>query len=304
MGWILDGIVQWLVEAILATLDAVLSLITDGLLVTPDVTGLPQVQALAGRSVWVVDTVFMLAFVAAGALAIVAGGNERARYTVKDLLPRLVVGFTAAHFSPQLCSTLIEGANAVTAAMTADGPSGQTAMTAIRTHLHAASDQTVPLLFAVLAGLIVVLLVTTAIGLVVRIAVVLVLTAVAPIALACHALPQTDPAARLWWRSILGCTAVPVLQAFTLAAGQWILLDPAHLLPALGLPSESGELVNLFVVVVLLWTTVRIPGLVRRYVTSTGRTPNLLGTVVRVVVVQQLGRAMPGVGRGLRAVRR
>ena len=76
------------------------------------------------------------------------------------------------------------------------------------------------------------------------------------------------------------------------------------MLPLLGLPAEPGGVLNLFVVMVLLWTTVRVPGLMRRLVTAGGRNTNVLGAVVRVVVVQQLGRAVPGLGRGVRAVTR
>ncbi len=61
-------------------------------------------------------------------------------------------------------------------------------------------------------------------------------------------------------------------------------------------------MINLFVVMVLLWTTVRIPGLMRRLVAQGGgRSPNPVGMVVRVVVVQQLSRAIPGLRR-VRAV--
>jgi hypothetical protein len=299
MGWLIDQIMDWLVHTILSILDGVLSLISTALLVTPDVTGLPQVQALTGRSIWIVDTIFVLAFVAVGTLTMLAGGDERSRYTVKDLLPRLVVGFIAAHLSQLLCSTLVELANGLTDAL-AVNVNHDSALDAVKTHLHAASDKTVPLLFAVLATIIIVLIVSTAFSVIVRFAVLLVLTSIAPVALACHALPQTDPAARLWWRSFLGCAAVPTLQAVTLTAGHWMLLDPAHLLPVFGLPGEPGELLTLLIVIVLLWTTVRIPGLVRRYVTQGGRSPNFLGAVIRVVVVQQLTRRVPGLGRAVR----
>ena len=135
---------------------------------------------------------------------------------------------------------------------------------------------------------------------IVRFAIALVLTAGAPIALACHALPQTDPVARLWWRSFAGILAVPILQGFVLFAAQWMLLDPAAMMPLLGLPVEPGSVFNLFVVMVLLWTCVRVPGLVRRYATEGGRGNNFLGMVVRVVLVQQISRALPGVGRVFR----
>ncbi|MBU8857736.1 MULTISPECIES: conjugal transfer protein TrbL family protein [unclassified Micromonospora] len=307
MSYVLGQILDWLTTAILATFDALLGVISSALLITPDVTGLPQVQALTGRSVWVVDTVFVLAFVAAGVLTMTTGGDERSRYTIKDLLPRLIVAFVAAHFSQLWCGMLIDLANALTTALTtgADGHRG-TLRTTINTHITAGQDKTAALLFVICVAIIAVLLAATAFSMIVRFAVVLVLTAAAPLALACHALPQTDPLARLWWRSYAGVLAVPVVQGFTLYAGQWMLTDPAHLLPVLGLPVEPGAVLNLFVVMVMLWTTLRVPHLMRRYVSAgnSGGGASMIGAAVRVIVVQQATRAVPGLGRGVRAVTR
>ncbi|RAO38654.1 hypothetical protein PSN13_00773 [Micromonospora saelicesensis] len=304
MAWALNQILDWFAGLLLDCLNGLITAITHALLITPDVTALPQVQALTGRSIWVVDTVFVLAFVAAGVITMVAGGDERARYTAKDLLPRCVVGFVTAHFSQLIAGKLIEFANAFTTALTAQDFNGDGALDAVKTHLMAARDQTAGLLFVVCLAIIVFLLAATACSVIVRFAVALVLTAVAPIALACHALPQTDPVARMWWRSYVAMLAIPVVQAFVLFAGQWMLLDTSTMLPLLGLPVEPGGVLNLFVVMVLLWTTVKVPGLMRRYATSGagGRGGNALGAVVRVVVVQQLTRGLriPGLG----AVRR
>lgn len=302
MTWLLNQILDWFAGLLLDCLNGMISAITHALLITPDVTGLPQVQALTGRSIWVVDTVFVLAFVAAGALTMVAGGDERARYTAKDLLPRCIVGFVTAHFSQLIAGKLIELANAFTEALTAQNFNGDGALNAVKTNMAAARDQTAALLFIVCLAIIVFLLAATACSVIVRFAVALVLTAVAPIALACHALPQTDPVARLWWRSYFTMLAVPVAQAFVLFAGQWMMLDTRNMLPVLGLPMEPGGVINMFVVMVLLWTTVKVPGLMRKFATSGGRSGNMLGAVVRVVVVQQLTRGLriPG----LRAVSR
>ncbi|MCW3818606.1 hypothetical protein ONA91_29625 [Micromonospora sp. DR5-3] len=305
MGWLLDQILDWLAAAILAALDALFGVISEVLLVTPKVTGLPQVQALTGRSVLVVDTVFVLAFVAAGVLTMTAGGSEATRYTVKDLFPRLIVGFVAAHFSQLWCGMLIDLANALTFALATPAGDSDGALEAIKTHITAGRDTTAVLLFVICVAIIAVLLAGTAFSVIVRFAVVLVLTAAAPLALACHALPQTDPLARLWWRSYAGVLAVPVVQGFTLYAGQWMLTDPQHLLPVLGLPVEPGGVINLFVVMVMLWTTLRVPSLMRRYVaTGGGRGGNLLGAAVRVIVVQQVTRSVPGLGRAVKAVGR
>ncbi|MEU8048448.1 hypothetical protein [Micromonospora haikouensis] len=303
MGWFLDETVGWLTEAILACLTTVFDLITGVLLTTPKVTVLPQVQALTGRSVWIVDTVFVLAFVAAGVMVMATGGNEQSRYTVKDLLPRLVVGFTASHFSQLACAQLIDLANALTGAVSDNGYDDGGAFTAIRNHLTAAQDRMVPLLFLVLAVIITGLVVTCAVQVIGRFVTLLVMTSVAPLALACHALPATDGLARLWWRAYTGCLAVPVAQAFFLTAGERMLLDPAVMLPVFGLPVDPGGTLNLLVVVVLLWTTVKIPGLMARWAGQPARGANVLGAAVRVVVVQQLTRAVPGLNTLRRTLR-
>ena len=293
----LDQIMDWVIDALLACLDALFALITGALLRTPDVTALPQVQALTGRSIWIVDTVFVLVFTAAGVLTMVAGGDEQARYTAKDLLPRGVVGFVVAHFSQLLCGMMINLASAVTAAVTADDLNQQGAVAAMQSHITAAREPTPILLFAVLVVLIVVLLASTASSMIGRFMLMLVMTAVAPLALACHALPQTDPVARLWWRVYIGALAVPIAQGFLLYAGKWMLLDPRNFMPTLGLPIDPAGIVNLLIVVVLLFYTVKIPGLMGRWAASGGRQSNVLGMIARVVVVQQITRSLPGVGR-------
>ncbi|MFC8845811.1 MULTISPECIES: hypothetical protein [unclassified Micromonospora] len=303
MGWFLDEAVGWLTEAILACLTTIFDLITGVLLTTPKVTVLPQVQALTGRSVWIVDTVFVLAFVAAGVMVMAAGGDEQSRYTVKDLLPRLVVGFTASHFSQLACAQLIDLANALTGAISGDHYDDGGAFTAIQNHLTAAQDRMVPLLFLVLTVIITGLVVTCAVQVIGRFVTLLVMTSVAPLALACHALPATDGLARLWWRAYTGCLAVPVAQAFFLTAGERMLLDPAVMLPVFGLPVDPGGTLNLLVVVVLLWTTVKIPGLMARWAGQPARGANVLGAAVRVVVVQQLTRAVPGLNTLRRTLR-
>ncbi|MFF0371225.1 hypothetical protein [Micromonospora sp. NPDC005087] len=305
MGFVLNQILDWLAGAILATLDALFGVISSALLITPNVTALPQVQALTGRSVLVVDTVFVLAFVTAGVLTMTAGGDERSRYTIKDLLPRLIVGFVAAHFSQLWCGMLIDLANALTAALTTSDGDSDGALRAIKTHITAGQDKTAVLLFVICVAIIAVLLASTAFSVIVRFAIVLILTAFAPLALACHALPHTDPIARLWWKAYAGTLAVPIVQGFTLYAGQWMLTDPDNLLPVLGLPVDPGGVINLFVVMVMLWTTLRVPAMMSRFVsTGNGRGASMIGASVRVILVQQVTRSVPGLGRGLRAVGR
>ncbi|PWK28045.1 hypothetical protein [Actinoplanes xinjiangensis] len=85
----------------------------------------------------------------------------------------------------------------------------------MRTHITAAG-QTGGVLFPVCVSIILFLMAGTACSAIVRFAIVLVLTAGAPIGSACHALPQTDPVAGPWWRAFGGVLVVPIRQGFVL----------------------------------------------------------------------------------------
>jgi hypothetical protein len=297
---LLDGLIGGFAEMLLDSLNILFGVITDVLLVTPNVTALPQVQALTGRAIWVVDTMFVLVFLAAGVLTMTNRGDEKSRYTVKDLIPRCVVGFITAHFSQLITGNLIDLANALTSGLTEQDFDDDGALQAMRQHVTTAGE-TGGILFLVCVAIILFLLAGTVCSAIVRFAIALVLTAGAPIALACHALPQTDPVARLWWRSFGGVLAVPILQGFVLFAAKWMLLDPAAMMPALGLPvADPGGVLNLFVVMVLLWTCLKVPGLVRRYATDGGRNTNFLGAMVKIIFVQQISKALPGIGKAFK----
>lgn len=289
----MDQIVAWLLEFILDTFTTVLRFIETGLLHTPDVTTLPQVRALSDRSVGVVDVVFVLVFTAAAAITMASGGNERARYEVKDLIPRAVVGFVAAHFSPVVISHTIAVTNALVGAFSSEQLDDSGALDAISRQVRVAgSNPSSPLLAALLIAIVAVLLASTAFGLLTRIAVLLVLATIAPIALALHALPQTEGIARLWWQTLLGCLVTPALQAFCLQAGTWMLLDPRHTVPFGGTAGGPTALFNLLVVIMLLYVTVKVPKLVKQYLVRGAPPHNLAAAFVRTVVVNQAARAV------------
>ncbi|WP_412538700.1 hypothetical protein R8Z50_22950 [Longispora sp. K20-0274] len=302
MGFLLNSILDWLAGMVLGAFDWLVSLITGSLLISPDVTTLPQVVGLAGTSVWIVDTVFVLVFVAAGVLTVVSGGSERSRYQVKDLAPRLVVGFIAAHFSQLLLANAISVANAFTGAF-ASTPLHHGAAAAIRSHIAAAShDTATALLGLIIACIVVMLLAITTFQMITRFSLLLVLAIAAPIAMACHALPATDGLARMWWRTTAGCLIVPALQALTLTVGQWMLEDPSRVLAAYTLP--GGDLMALFVVMVVLWMTVRVPGLVGKLVGQpSGGRSNPIVAILKIATVDQVTRRIPGSARVLQAVR-
>jgi hypothetical protein len=125
---------------------------------------------------------------------------------------------------------------------------------------------------------------------IVRLGVLVVAVGVAPIALALHGTPFTDGAAKLWWRTMLGTLGTVVLQAVALHTTLTIFLDPDANLPGLGLPGDPGVVFNLLVVLGLLWAVIKIPSMMRRYITRSS--PSQVATFMRVVVVQQLTRGL------------
>ena len=298
-GPLMDGMFSALSTLMLGALNVLWGMLGGFALTSPDVTWLPQVRELSSRSLLVVNTVYVLAVMAAGIL-VMTRETVQIRYGIGELAPRLLVGLVAANLSTPLCKGLIETANAFTQALTGDSISSSGSFDQLKATIATASASGTSLT-GFLLPLIILLLVVLTVGLLmtwlVRIGLLGLLTAIAPLALACHALPYTEPAAKLWWRSMLATLGVVTVQAFALHTTLTVFLSPQANLPALGIPLDPGGTINLFIVACLLWTVVRIPALARRYVT--GGRPSTVATVVRVLLVQYVTRGlMRGTARG------
>lgn len=290
-GWMMSGLLAWLAGQVVDLLGALVELFTIGVFTSPDVTVLPQVQALAGKSALVVNAAFVLAIITA-AIVVMTSSTIESRYTVKELIPRLVVGWVMSNMALPICAALIEIANSLVVAMvgTTKAPATEV-INMVKAHLTASSDQANALLILAICVVIAVLLVMFLFSYLVRISLLVILAGVAPVALACYALPYTQPAASLWWRSMLGSLSTAVLQGICFNSGLQLLLDPQSSLPVLiGVP--GSDVVNLLLVLVILWTTVKVPGLMRKYVTGKGGA-NMGGVLVRAVLIQAVTRKIP-----------
>jgi hypothetical protein len=298
VSWLLDGILTWLAKRVQGALSWLVGFLTSAFFTTPDVTVFPQAQALAERSALIVQATFGLAIIVAGAIGMTYG-SVQIRYELKDLLPRLVFAFVASAFGTQLCAGLIRVANALTVAMVGQVAAGPRVIEFVKDEITAALlDETTAVIALIIAILIVVLFFQVMFAWFVRVAVLLIVAGTAPIALACYALPQTQPVAQLWWRTLLSALAIPVLQGVTFAAGVDMLLDPDHASPLI-LELSRSNVANLVMVACLLTVIVRIPRLMARYA-SHGGSMSTAGVLVRAVVIQSVGRRLPGAGRILR----
>ena len=296
--WLFDGVFSWLAARLADVLGWLLSTLTSTFFTSPDVTGLPQVQALADRSAGVVAAVFVLAILAAGVLSM-THGSLQVQYQAKDLLPRLVTGLALSVFALPLCRALIELSNALTTALIGQAAAGPRVVEFVRVQLKAVNrDPAAQAMAAVITLLIVVLIFQLLLSLLVRIATLLVVVGLGPVALACYALPQTQPAAVLWWRTLLGTLVTPMLQGVAFSVGVDLLLDPGqNLVPMTGVSGVAGSsgttVMNLFLVACLLMLAVRIPRLVTRYAIRQGGGSSTVGVVVRTIVMQTVLRRLP-----------
>jgi len=309
-GWLvdklIDGILDWFAKTILGALNALWDLLSATVFVSPDVTQLPQVTGFASTSLGIVNACYVLAFLWV-AILVMGRDTIQATYGPGELIPRLIIGLIGANLAIPLCFTIIGLANAFTAALTSQDITSPGSMQLLRaTTISTVNSQTganpVSFLLLLIALLIAVLVIVLIVQWIIRLGVLVVVVGISPIALALHGTPQTEGAAKLWWRAILGTLGTVVIQAVALHTTLTIFLNPNTNLPVLGLPlpgGDPGAIMNLLIVVCLLWGILKIPGLMRRYVTQSR--PSTMGMIFRVVLVQQLTRGLSralGSGRG------
>jgi hypothetical protein len=285
----LEALIGWVSDQVLAALEQVADLLGGFLFVVPNPAGFPQVQKLWATNLSIVNTGYLLAVIAAGIVAMTYQ-SVQIRYSVKELLPRLVFATVAANFSLQWTTLILQTGNALNQAISSQPLTDTGTLQVIRRQVIAALvDPEVALLSLIAAVAVTGLLLMLIVQWMTRLAVLLVCVIVAPLALACYCLPRLDAAAGLWWRTLLGTLGVQLLQALLLHAGLSVFLDPGGQLPTLLPFHGNAEMVNLLVLLVLLWTCVKIPALMRRWVL---RTSSGGGRAVAVLLIQQVTRTL------------
>jgi hypothetical protein len=278
-GHIQAAIDAWFRDLVTSALNPVLDLLGHSLLATPDLSAQGRVAELWRAAAGIADALLVLLVLAGG--GVVMGHETLQTHTAaKDLAPRVVVAVVAANASLSLSGQAIHLANALSVAVLGQGvDASQAAVVLTRVVLGSMADGGIfmVLLGGVVAVLAVVLLATW----VIRLALTVVLVVAAPLALVCHALPQAEGLARLWWRAFAGVLAVQVAQSLVLVSALRVFLASGGN-SALGL-SASGSLVDVLVAAALLWVMVRIPTWVGRAVFGGHRSAGVTRVVKSVV---------------------
>lgn len=237
-----EAITAWLRGATTQLLGPALEAAGQVLFQTPALGALPGVA-----EVWTVvrnlaDGLFVLAFFAAGVLVMTAGGYD-GRYTAKALLPRTALAAVLANASLSICGGLVDLNNVLVDGLLG-GQSGG-AMFSSLAALVVESGVAGPLVGVFLglaAAVLAFVLLALSIG---RGLLLVLLICLGPLALATHALPQTEDFARLWWRAFGALLFVQVFQAAVLS------ISLAFVVGTPWLPANSVFGLGLLLVVVL-----------------------------------------------------
>ena len=285
-----DAINGWFRDLAASSLGPLLDMVARTILATPDLTAAnSRVRELWLVSAGIANTAFVL-LVTAGGVLVMTHETLQTSYGVKEIAPRLVVAFLAANLSLAITGQAIPLANALARALLGTGADPAHVQATLRTLALAPLDTSSGLLILI-ALVIAVMALALVATYVIRVALLIVLIAGAPLALACHALPKTEGLAYLWWRAFCGCFGVQLGQALVLAVAVRVFFqaDRAHVLGLAG----SAHLVDLIVVGCLLWMLLRIPVWVSRLVFGQRGS-----TLVRLAKSYFLYRGIRSWGRG------
>jgi hypothetical protein len=268
---------------------------------TPDLAGNNRVQQLWTTSLTAANVIFVLFVVAAG-IVVSARDTLQTQYGLKEILPRLAIAALAANLSLIICGKAIEATNALTKALAGQGVDGPTAAAAFSQTLYLTVNGT-SFLGSLLGLAMLVMAIVVVITFIVRVGLLVVLIGVAPLALLCHALPQTEGLAQTWWRAFAACLGIQLGQAVLVVATVKVFLTPAGP-TVLGVPATKDGLLGILVCLSMLWLLIKIPQWMRYLVLGQlGRRQGrgVVGQIIRAVVLVKTVGALGGIARGGRS---
>jgi hypothetical protein len=292
-GHIEAAIDDWFRDVVTSALNPILDLLGHTLLATPNVTAQSRVGQLWQMTEGIADA-FLVLFVLVGGAIVMGHETVQTRTAIKDILPRIVFAAIAVNASLSVAGLVISTADSLSQAVLGQGVDPAQATVVLR-QLVLGSLADGGIFVVLLGGVVAVLAIVLLATYVVRLALVILLVVAAPICMVCHALPQTEGLAKLWWRAFAGTLAVQVAQSLVLITALRVFLASGGS-ANLGIAS-SGGLVDLLVSACLCWVLVKIPGWVSRVVFSGSRGHGGMGRVVRDVIVYKGAKALAaGVG--------
>lgn len=218
----IDGFFERMVDS---ALNPLLELLSGTLLTTPEPDEFPRIGELWSQSWQLVLGMYGL-LVMAGGILLMLYEVAQTRWGVRELLPRIMLGFLAGAMSMTIATTAIRFANTLAMALAGEGVEPDSAGVALRELASVGGGAALGLFNLLLRTVLVVVVTVLLIVYVIRVAITVVLIVAAPLALMCHALPGLDGIARWWWRAFAACLAIQVVQSLVLVTMVRVLLTP------------------------------------------------------------------------------
>jgi hypothetical protein len=292
-GCITNAINDFFRGIVTDALNPLLDLLSKTLLTTPTPDSLPQLGVLWNGSWQILLASYALLILIAGIL-VMGYETVQTRHSIKEIAPRIVVGFLAGALSLWVATKGIEIANGLAQAVMGGGLDASTAGDTLKNLVLGSLNGGIFIIFVgiFLAGMLIVLLVTY----IVRVALTIILIAGAPLALMFHALPQTEGIAKWWWKAYGGVLAIQIGQSLTLITAMKVFLAPGGF--TLFGPTLSG-LVNLLVALALMYILFKIPFWILGSLRGGGGR-SLVGSLVRGFLAYKTFGLLGGGGGGRR----
>ncbi|MFJ9710821.1 hypothetical protein [Streptomyces sp. NPDC101234] len=256
-GMIVNAITSFLGMLIEQIMKPVREFLADTLLATPDVTRQADIKRLWAAMLGITTGIYVL-FVTAGGITVMGYETVQSRYAIRQIAPRLLLGMIAAATSLTVMGKAISLSNAMAhAIMTTDMSDAGQGMVERVLPFALFGVAGLKLYLLILAIVMIALVLAVLIGFLVRVAVIALLAVAAPLMLACHAHPLTDPVARLWWRGLAGCMAIQLAQSTAFILALKLFFAPGA--TTLGI-AHSDQLGTMLAGVALFWVLFKIPG--------------------------------------------
>ena len=292
---------SWFADLVKTAVNPMFALLGESLLSTPQVGGIGTVRSLWSGSLAIADTSYVL-LVVVGGITLMSYQTLQTSYAVKDIAPRLVVGFIAANLSLLLAGKAIQFADGISAALAGQGLDPHAAGQILRNVIYRVVAEG-SIFFILLAVFAVVLVVVLTVIYVARLMLTVLLIAMAPLALACHALPQTEGVARWWWRAFAGVLAIQAAQALVLVAAARIFFATGWATLIGGALGGHAAAVALDAIqmICVLYILIRIPFWIGRHVWhGRGRSPirSAARFVFAAAVLRRVAPVLSGRGGG------
>ncbi|WP_150253159.1 hypothetical protein [Nocardiopsis deserti] len=279
------GFYVWVADFVADSVEFTITLAALPALSTPPPTD--GVRTAWSEVVTVTNSLYLLVVVAAGVL-LMSYQSVQTSAGFKELLPRVVLGFVGANASFLLTEMMRELANGIAVTML-DGATtvDNITETLARVLGDPGGEALLVLLLMLIGSLLAFFFILAAI---VRIVLWILLTAIAPLALACHALPQIDGLARLWWRAMGALMVIQIAQALVLRLMVVLFLSRDA---APDFVEAAQGVMDVLLIICCMYVLVRIPFWAFKQVFNYQKSPLVRGAKIAasLLIFRNLGRA-------------